>query len=222
MERSEAHNPQMHHDRKFEFLGLFVLAPIAMATLLPPERMFSGLFAATVLGLWLLHRTREFSWRDLGHGWNRIDWPFTAIFSVVTTAIGFAVIQTTRPEALFFLLREQPGLMLMIALLYPLVSALPQELVFRPLFFERYQALLPSGDWPAVVLNAALFSFAHLIYWSWIVIIMTFFGGLVFGWAYRIRGSFALAVTLHSLGGIIVFALGLGVYFYSGNVQQPF
>ncbi|MEM9523569.1 MAG: CPBP family intramembrane glutamic endopeptidase [Pseudomonadota bacterium] len=222
MERIETDGPRIRQSRRFEFFALFVLAPIAMATLLPPERMFLGLFVATALGLWLLHRTREFSWRDLGRGWNRIDWSSTAIFSLATTAVGVAVIQTTRPEALFFLLREQPGLMMMIAILYPLVSVLPQELVFRPLFFERYQTLLPSGAWPAVVLNAALFSFAHLMYWSWIVVIMTFFGGLVFGWAYRIRGSFALAVTLHSLGGIIIFALGLGLYFYSGNVQRPF
>ena len=31
----------------------------------------------------------------------------------------------------------------MIAALYPLLSALPQEIVFRPLFFRHYGALLP-------------------------------------------------------------------------------
>ncbi len=38
----------------------------------------------------------------------------------------------------------------------------------------------------------------------------------------RLRGNFPEAVLLHSLAGIIVFALGLGVYFYSGNVVRPF
>ena len=75
---------------------------------------------------------------------------------------------------------------------------------------------------PALVLNAALFSLAHLMYWSWVVALMTFSGGLVFAWVYERRGNFAETVVLHSVAGVIVFALGLGVFFYSGNVQRPF
>ena len=74
----------------------------------------------------------------------------------------------------------------------------------------------------APALNAALFSFAHLMYWSGVVALMTFAGGLVFAWAYVRRGSFALAVVLHSVAGVILFAAGLGIYFYSGNVVRPF
>ena len=72
------------------------------------------------------------------------------------------------------------------------------------------------------LLNASLFSLAHLMYWSWIVAIMTFGGGLLFTWAYRRRGSFFYAVLLHAIAGNIIFAAGLGIYFYSGNVQRPF
>ncbi|MGI9367376.1 MAG: CPBP family glutamic-type intramembrane protease [Ruegeria sp.] len=51
---------------------------------------------------------------------------------------------------------------------------------------------------------------------------MTFVGGLLFSWAYHRRGSFFYAVLLHAIAGNIIFAVGLGVYFYSGNVQRPF
>ena len=94
--------------------------------------------------------------------------------------------------------------------------------MFRPLFFRRYGSLLPDGRVAPIVLNAAIFSFAHLMYWSWVVAAMTFAGGLAFAWSYRVRGNFPEAVVSHSVAGIIVFVLGLGVFFYSGNVERPF
>jgi membrane protease YdiL (CAAX protease family) len=208
--------------RRAEFLAFYLAAPVAMAVLLPPRMMFPVLFTVTGVGLVLLHVTPGFSWRELFAGAGRIGWRFVLAFCAVTLAVGAVVIWLTVPEAFGFLIRQNPGLMLMIAVLYPVLSALPQELVFRPLFFRRYGALLPQGPTAQIVLNAGVFSFAHLMYWSWIVAAMTFSGGLAFAWAYRVRGNFPEAVLLHSLAGIIVFALGLGVYFYSGNVQRPF
>ena len=58
---------------------------------------------------------------------------------------------------------------MMIAIGYPLVSALPQELVFRVLFFRRYARHSATvAVRRLLVLNAAVFSYAHLMYWSWI------------------------------------------------------
>ncbi|MDJ0630111.1 MAG: CPBP family intramembrane metalloprotease [Rhodobacter sp.] len=208
--------------RRAEFLAFYLAAPVLMAVVLPPSAMFPVLFAVTAVGLVLLHVTEGFAWRDLFAGAGRIDWRFVALFSLATVAVGTVVILTFRPEAFGFLIRQNPGLMLMIALLYPVLSALPQEVVFRPLFFRRYAAVLPEGVTAQLLLNSAVFSFAHLMYWSWIVAAMTFSGGLAFAWAYRVRGNFPEAVVLHSLAGVIVFALGLGVYFYSGNVVRPF
>ena len=105
---------------------------------------------------------------------------------------------------------------------------------FRHLLPERYPArehiaLASTPILIAIVLLvldrygiATLFSLAHLMYWSWIVAVMTFAGGLLFTWAYRKRGSFFYAVLLHAIAGNIIFAAGLGIYFYSGNVQRPF
>jgi len=208
--------------RLIEFLAFFVAAPVFMAVAVDPLQMFPVLFAVTAVGLVLLHVTEGFRWRELFAGIGRISWRFVTIFTLATVAVGTTVILTFRPDAFLLLIHTNPGLMLMIALLYPVLSALPQELVFRPLFFRRYGAILPRGITAQIVLNAALFSFVHLMYWSWIVAGMTFSGGLAFAWAYRVRGNFPEAVVLHSLAGIVVFALGLGVYFYSGNVVRPF
>ncbi|WP_421905647.1 CPBP family intramembrane glutamic endopeptidase [Mameliella sp.] len=207
---------------RVEFACFFVVIPAVIALAFPADMMFPLLFGFTALGVVLLHVSPGFAWRSLGIGAAKVDWWLVAGFAAVTAITGYVVLRLTAPESAFALIRINPALMLMIAALYPFLSALPQELVFRPLFFRRYGGLLPGGTWPPLVLNAALFSFAHLMYWSWIVAGMTFFGGLAFAWSYERRGSFAEAVLLHSIAGVILFALGLGVFFYSGNVERPF
>lgn len=207
--------------RAAELVILFLLLPVLMAVWLPRGWLFPVLGAFTLAGAILLTRTAGFRWRDLISGWREV-----AVFPVlgvilVTAGISWLVMTSTRPEALFFMIRQRPEFMLVIALLYPILSALPQEVLFRPLWFRRYGDLLPGGA-AGLVLNAAAFSFAHLMYWSWIVASMTFTGGLVFAWAYEVKKSFPLAVVLHSVAGIVLFAFGMGVYFYSGAVERPF
>ncbi|WP_417264517.1 CPBP family intramembrane glutamic endopeptidase [Celeribacter sp.] len=204
-----------------EFLVLFIAVPVAVAVVLPPNAMFPALFASTVLGVVLLHLTPGFHWRDLLVGRGSFS-PLTLVtFAMITAGISYAVLATTAPNAIFALFRANPSLWLMIMLLYPLMSALPQEVVFRPLFFRRYGTILPERRM-ALTLNAALFSLAHLLYWNWIVAVMTFAGGIVFAWAYEVRKSFPLAVVLHAIAGNVLFTLGMGVFFYSGNVVRPF
>ena len=207
--------------RLAEFLALYGLAPVAGAVLLPANAMFAMLFAVTAVGLVLLGRTPGFAWSDLARGWGRIDWRLVLGLGLLTAAVGLAVIAATAPGAAFGLVRAQPGLMLTILILYPLVSALPQEIIFRVLYFRRYGALLPGGG-PGLVLNAAVFALAHLMYWSGLVALMTFAGGLAFAHAYERRRSLPTAVAAHALAGNVIFLVGLGIHFYSGNVVRPF
>ena len=196
--------------------------PVLLAVALPPDALFPGLFTATLVGVLLLGATPGFGWTDLTRGIRTIGWGRVLGLTGATAAVAYTVLMLTQPAALLILPREMPLLMAMIALLYPFLSALPQEILFRPLFFRRYGALLPRSPRVQVALNAAIFAAAHLMYWNWIVVAMTFVGGLAFAWSYRIRGNFPEAVVLHSLAGIVVFALGLGMFFYSGNIRRPF
>lgn len=202
-----------------EFVALFGAVPVAIAVILPASSMFPALFAATALGIVLLHLTPGFSWRDLLRG--GVDWLVVAGFALASLCCALAVSWVTTEGRPLAFAAANPGLMAAILILYPVLSALPQELVFRPLYFRRYGAILPEGA-AGLVVNAAVFAFAHLMYWSWIVTAMTFAGGLAFAWAYRVQGSFPLAVVLHAVAGQIVFLLGLGMFFYSGNVVRPF
>ncbi len=209
------------HRLWLEFSLFYLLAPALIAVFLPPRQMFPALFAFTALGLLLLAVTPRFHWSRLLDGarnWKLHEFLGFTLFCT----LGFsALIYLLRPDAAFFLLSERPQLLGMIWLFYPFLSALPQELLFRVLFFRRYRIILPQGM-GADVLNAAVFSFAHLMYWSWVVALITFAGSFIFSHAYRTRGSFLYAVLLHAIAGNLLFTVGMGVYFYSGNVVRPF
>jgi membrane protease YdiL (CAAX protease family) len=199
-----------------EFALLYLGVPMVLAFALPPTAMFSVLGAATVVGLVLLHRTPGFDWRDLIAG--KVPWTAIAVGTLASAAVTLGLTLWLFPSNLFMLPRRVPELWLTIMLLYPLVSALPQELVFRPLFFRRYGRLFPGRDLSLAV-NAVVFALAHAMYRDPLVIGLTAVAGWVFAWIYAVRGSFIGAVLLHAIAGCLVFTSGLGVLFYSGGVR---
>ncbi|MCY3982968.1 MAG: CPBP family intramembrane metalloprotease [Roseovarius sp.] len=205
----------------FEASLLYVAAPVVMAVFLPANWLFLMLFIVMAIGLILLWRTPGVRLSDLLRGFGRIDWKTTCVFTAVTAIICYMVVMAYEPDSAFRLLRENPPLLLIIAILYPILSALPQEIIYRPLFFHRYGGLISSAN-QAVFVNAALFSLAHLMYWNLVVAAMTFCGGLIFAGVYSKTGNFPMVVLLHAIAGNLIFAFGLGIYFYSDMVVRPF
>lgn len=203
-----------------EFVALYFGAPLAIALFLPGSLLFEALAIFCVAGLYLLWKTGNFDWRGLIRGWSRLPWREIAGIAAVSLLIGVAILWVNRPGAIFNLARSRPEFLAVIWIFYPVLSALPQELIFRPLFFHRYSALLPAGQ-GAITLNAAIFSFAHLMYWSWVVAILTFVGGWFFARTY-LRHGFPSAWIMHAVAGNVLFAVGMGVYFYAGNAVRPF
>lgn len=200
-----------------EFTGLYIGMPLILAFLLPPEAMFVVLGAVTLLSIRLLNRTDGFAWRDLLVGWNVIPGKLLLVFAMMTAISSVTLVMLFSPTMMLDLPRNQTLAWLGILAFYPLLSALPQEVVFRPLFFARYGRLFPSIE-AALILNAFVFSLAHLMYWHWIVMAMTLAGGLFFGWAYGVKRNFPLALVMHAVAGQIIFTSGLGYLFYSGGV----
>lgn len=203
-----------------EFLVLFVGAPLAIALFLPPGGLFPALALFSVAGLLLIWWTGEFEWSELVRGWGRINWLRMALFGLLVGLTGYLIMKATHPE---FQLNTSPARLRFLVLLwviYPVLSALPQELIFRALFFHRYAPLM-AGARNARLVNAAIFSLAHLMYWSAIVMIMTFVGGWIFARLYQDKG-FPAAWMAHAVAGNMLFSVGMGAFFYSGNVVRPF
>ncbi len=201
--------------RRAEFAGFYVGVPLLMTFALPPSLMWPGLAAAALVGLALLHQTEGFRFRSLLDGRLIESWLAFAGFFILTTVAAYLLVMALRPGALLYLPKYAPAMWLMILALYPLVSVLPQELIYRALFFERYGALFSSRA-AAVAVNAVVFGLAHLFFWNWVAVGMTFFGGVIFSLAYLGRGGFLWASALHAIAGQIIFTSGLGVFFYHG------
>ena len=127
-----------------EFAALYLGLPLAMALAMPPAWLWPVFLGLTLLALGLLARTPGFRWAELGRGWRRLDGRVVAAVAAATVAVAALLVWRLLPGQALELPRRAPGLWLLILALYPLLSALPQELVFRVLFFRRYGALFPG------------------------------------------------------------------------------
>jgi len=118
----------------------------------------------------------------------------------------------------FTLPRENLTDWLMLLLLYPLLSVIPQELIFRTYFFHRYKRIMPS-KWLRIIISASVFALAHIVYANWVAVSLAFIGGLLFAYTYAQSRSTITCVLEHSLWGIWMFTLGMGDYLDSGALN---
>ncbi|MFY8273313.1 CPBP family intramembrane glutamic endopeptidase [Pseudoalteromonas sp. SSDWG2] len=110
---------------------------------------------------------------------------------------------------------ESPSAWLKLLILYPLLSVLPQELIFRTYFFHRYKYIIPNKG-ARVWLSACVFALAHCVYNNVIAVLIAFLGGLLFAYTYAQSRSTFVCVLEHSLWGLWMFTLGVGSYLDSG------
>ena len=82
-------------------------------------------------------------------------------------------------EKLFIVVKANPILWLMVSIFYSTVSVYPQEFLYRSFFFSRYGSLF-KNPYLLIVINALVFSFAHIVFKTPFVLIITFIGGLIF------------------------------------------
>lgn len=136
-------------------------------------------------------------------------------FFLISTAITIYIL--LYESALFLmLLKTKPWFWLEVVLLYPLLSAFTQEILFRSFFFHRYEKLFKGRLFSLIMVNALLFAYMHLVFGNWIAVVFTFFGGILFAQTYLKTRSTLLTAIEHALYGNTLFTLGLGYYFYHG------
>ncbi len=139
------------------------------------------------------------------------------VFAVCGSALAGLVVWLS-PAEFGALLRERPRLFALLAVGYPVLSVVPQELAFR-LWFRRRYAPLFGREVGFVWASALAFGWAHIVFGNVLAVALTVVGGALFGETYRRSGSLALAALEHTLYGLLVFGVGLGRYFYGGTLQ---
>ena len=154
----------------------------------------------------------------LRHGAAAAEWRRILVTYAVVVPCLIGLLWAIKPEVLFALPIKHTQLWLLIMVAYPFISVLPQELVYRVFFFERYRLLFGQGI-AMVTASAAAFGFGHIVFHNWLAVLLTLPGGWLFGTTYRRTGSLRLAAIEHALYGCAVFTIGYGSFFYEGTLR---
>ena len=120
---------------------------------------------------------------------------------------------TTSP--MFEFPRERPIIWLVVLCLYPILSVVPQGLIFRRWFALRYTSLLGSGG-TMIVIGALCFGCSHVLFGNVVAPVITAIGGALFMRTYLKSGSGWLADLEHAILGNVAFTIGYGQWLYSG------
>ena len=196
-----------------ELLALWVGLPLLVwLEALPPAFRLSILAAAAGYGLWIVLRERV-PWSRLGFRGPR--------FLVSSLRAGLPWVAGAWPVMVVFvtLLGGRPGgdprvdaATLLVGLAhYAAVSVTSQEFLYSSFFFWRYRPLFSPGFLAGF--NSVVFALAHLVYGSWVPVLLSFAGRLVLARVYRHYESFWGVWVLHLLLGVAAYAAGLGGYF---------
>lgn len=206
--------------RWFELCVIFVLLPLCgylvkdylRALLIPVLLLLTAWCFTLLLKDPKFKRFRLTNFNQISSAKKRMLTLFSvgAIFSCAFYAM-------LNQEHWFALPLQTPMNWLLLIVLYPLVSVLPQELIFRTYFFHRYKKIIPDKRW-RILLSAFTFSLAHLIYDNWIAVALSFLGGLMFAYTYAYTRSTLVCVLEHSVWGLWLFTLGLGQYLDAGAI----
>lgn len=146
-----------------------------------------------------------------------------AVMISLLVALSVIIYSLLDPNVIFLdLPKQRPNLWLMIMLLYPLLSVLPQELIWRYHLLEKMKLILPSKNLRIIVSSLA-FGWMHVVYGHYFSVIST----SILGWIlciiyYQGNKNIWPIWLIHSIAGQAVFTFGLGQYFYGGSTLDFF
>lgn len=203
-----------------ELLVMTVGIPLAIMHFGAIRYMLPTLWAIALYCL-VIHRfTTGERLRDVWRARDITRADLRQMFRLLAISAVFLGVATTvlLPEKLFSFVLERPALWAMVMVLYPVLSVVPQEIIFRLFFFRRYAGIL-RGQQAMILASGLAFGFAHIIFENWVAPLLCAIGGILFALTYSRRKSLALVSLEHALYGDLIFTLGLGYYFYHGSVQ---
>lgn len=112
-------------------------------------------------------------------------------------------------KSLFEVILNKPKLWIFILFYYTLFSVYPQELIYRTFFFKRYSNLF-KDEKLLIFINALVFCLGHIFLENFLVIVLTFFGGILFALTFKKTQSTLLVSIEHAIYGSWLFTVGMG------------
>lgn len=139
--------------------------------------------------------------------------------AVPATALLVGLLYALRPDWILSLPQDRPALWALVTVAYPVLSVVPQGILYRAFFRERYGALFRNRRARAVA-AALCFSFSHVFFLNPWALLLTFVGGLFFQGTYERTGSLFLSNLEHALYGDLVLTIGYGAFLYHGTLSM--
>ena len=140
--------------------------------------------------------------------WEKF-WKTTLIKLFIIGLITTGFVWFTDRESLFNVVLNKPLVWILILFFYSVFSVYPQELLYRTFFFQRYKNLF-KNETLFILVNAILFSVAHLLFKNELVLFLTFIGGILFAITYKKTKSTLLVSIEHAIYGCWLFTVGMG------------
>ena len=204
-----------------EFAVLFVFVPLALFAVGTRTGIYASIWSGGLYALLMLRRAPDFSFHKLwnGDGWvpaaKRFAFIRFLILALVLTLLTLLLV----PERFMRFPLEHFPLWLAVMVLYPPLSIVPQELLFRSFFFARYGRFFEKfGKLPfAILVNGLVFGLGHIVLNNWIAPTFTAIGGALLAHSFQQHRSLKWAVVEHALYGCWIFTVGIGWYFFTGN-----
>jgi uncharacterized protein len=202
-----------------ECVTIFLLLPIVVTLMANVVRPIPVLFVLTVVAAIVLWRDPTFDRKQIlrtdglaGHLRGVL-----MLWSVAAVALA-GLMYVLEPRALFSFPLNRPRLWVMVMLLYPIFSVVPQTIIYRAYFFHRYRSIFPTST--MMILAAAVaFCAGHVIFKNGVALALTFAGGLIFSWRFLQTRSLLLSAIEHALYGQLLFTLGYGIFLFHGRMQ---
>ncbi|WP_430467951.1 CPBP family intramembrane glutamic endopeptidase [Winogradskyella ouciana] len=195
--------------RLIEFFVIFVLVPTSFAL----EFNIWIKMAIGCLGfvyvVYVLLKVENNKFKIRQHiNWKQF-WMRTAIKLISISMLTAIYMYIFDVENLFVVIKNKPMFWALILFIYTIFSVYPQELIYRTFFFQRYESLF-RNDALFILVNAALFSLAHLFFKNTLVMVLTFIGGILFALTFKKTKSTLLVSIEHAIYGCWLFTVGMG------------
>ncbi len=200
------------HSRQYkiiEFLVVFLILPVSFALTYPLAiKLTLGLIGFCYVVFVLLRVEKNQFKVNPTLNWKQF-WKNTLFKLSLIATLTILFVWFTDKESLFVVMLNKPLLWLMILFLYSFFSVYPQELLYRIFFFQRYNRVF-KNEYLLILINAVVFSLAHLFFKNTLVIIITFLGGILFALTYKKTKSTLLVSIEHAIYGCWLFTVGMG------------
>ena len=206
-----------------EALVLYVGLPLLFDRLLTHgarRLLVPALWVAAALAMAALAADPSFDTATL---WSLPGDPARTRLIALRTGVGVALVgalsRRLSPGTFLWLPRMRPRLWLLVVTFYPLLSVLPQGVIFRVFFVHRYALVFGHGA-ALLAAGALAFAFAHVIFRNLVAVALTGIGGLLFLHTYLATGSMLLSSLEHAAYGVAAFTFGIGRSLYVGATRN--